>query len=82
MNRRQMLEWVSMLGFCALDMMLYLDTHPCDKDAIAYYRQCVNMYTQAKDQFEENFGPLQAKNSTAENCWAWADMPLPWEGVR
>ena len=82
MNRKQMLDWVSMLGFCALDMMLYLDTHPCDTEAIAYYRQCVNMYTQAREQFEENFGPLQAQNSMADNSWAWADMPMPWEGVR
>ena len=82
MNRRQMLEWVMMLGFCALDMMLYLDTHPCDKEAIAYYRQCVDMYTQAREKFESSFGPLQARNSMDEETWAWADMPLPWEGVR
>ena len=82
MNRKQMLEWVMMLGFCALDMMLYLDTHPCDKEAIAYYKQCVDMYTKARDQFEENFGPLQARSSMAENTWMWADMPLPWEGAR
>lgn len=82
MNRRQMLEWVMMLGFCAFDMQLYLDTHPCDREALAYYRECIDMYKQAKEKFESNFGPLQASSSMDEENWAWADMPLPWEGVR
>ena len=37
MNRKQMMDWLMMLGFCAFDMTLYLDTHPCDKEAIAYH---------------------------------------------
>ena len=50
MNQRQMLEWVMMLGFCAFDMQLYLDTHPCDREALAYYRECVDMYKKAKER--------------------------------
>ena len=82
MNRQQMLEWVMMLGFCVVDMQLYLDTHPCDEEALAYYRECVEMYKQAKEKFECNFGPLQATSSLDDNHFHWADMPLPWEGVR
>lgn len=82
MNQKQMLEWVMMLGFCAFDMQLYLDTHPCDKEAIAYYRECVNMYKQAKERYERTFGPLQASSSMDEEFWTWSEVPLPWEGVR
>jgi len=82
MNRMQMLEWVQVLCFVVVDMQLYLDTHPCDEEALAYYREAVANYKQAKMQFEENFGPLTATASLDCDRWSWADMPLPWEGAR
>ena len=30
MNRSELYRWVMALGFCAYDMLLYLDTHPDD----------------------------------------------------
>lgn len=82
MDRCKMLEWVQALGFTVVDMQLYLDTHPCDTDALAYYRNAVENYEKAKQQFEESYGPLTAAASLDCDRWAWADMPLPWEGVR
>ena len=82
MNRKQMLEWVQALCFVVVDMQLYLDTHPCDEDALAYYKVSVENYKNAKMKYEEHFGPLTADNSLECDRWAWADAPLPWEGVR
>ena len=82
MNRKQMLEWVQMLCFCVTDMQLYLDTHPDDKEAFAYFKEAVEMYEKAKRKFEEQYGPLTATASAKCEQYAWADMPLPWEGVR
>lgn len=82
MERCKMLEWVQALYFVVIDMQLYLDTHPCDTEALAYYKDAVTNYEHAKQQFEENFGPLTATSSLDCDRWAWADMPLPWEGVR
>lgn len=82
MDRSKMLEWVQALCFTVVDMQLYLDTHPCDTDALAYYRDAVESYEKAKQQFEDEYGPLTATASLDCDRWAWADMPLPWEGVR
>lgn len=82
MNRMQMLEWVQSLGFVVVDMKLYLDTHPCDQEALAFYRESVQNYEKAKRKFEETFGPLTATSSLDCDRWTWADTPLPWEGVR
>ena len=82
MDRWKMLEWVQALCFVVVDLQLYLDTHPCDEEALAYYREAVENYEKAKQQFEESFGPLTAHASLDCDRWAWADMPLPWEGVR
>ena len=81
MSRRQMLEWVMMLGFCAYDMMLYLDTHPTDSDALEYYEECNRMYQEAKRAYEEAYGPLTAESAhTNQGKWSWGMQPLPWEG--
>ena len=37
MSQRELYDWIAMLGFCAVDMMLYLDTHPDDEDALNYF---------------------------------------------
>ena len=82
MNRMQMLEWVQSLCFVVVDMQLYLDTHPCDEEALAYYKVSVENYKNAKQKYEEQFGPLTAVNAVNCERWEWADTPLPWEGVR
>jgi len=82
MERLKMLEWVQALCFVVVDMELYLDTHPCDEEALAFYRESVDNYEKAKRKFEEIYGPLTAVKSMDYERWAWADVPLPWEGVR
>lgn len=82
MDRWKMLEWVQALCFVVVDMELYLDTHPCDAEALAYYKEAAENYKNAKKQFEEAYGPLVAVSSKDCDRWAWADMPLPWEGGR
>ncbi len=82
MNRKQMMEWVQMLGFCVVDMQLYLDTHPDDEEAFEYFKEAVEAYEEAKEKFEANFGPLTGSATAKQERWNWSDMPLPWEGVR
>ena len=41
MNRSELYRWVMALGFCAYDMLLYLDTHPDDRTSSCIgYEQC------------------------------------------
>ena len=82
MDRWKMLEWVQALCFVVVDMELYLDTHPCDEKAIAYYKEAVENYKKAKKQYEQEYGPLVATSSMDCDRWEWADTPLPWEGGR
>lgn len=82
MDRMKMLEYVQALCFVAYDMQLYLDTHPCDTEALAFYKDAVEKYEKAKRQFEDAYGPLTAHASLDCDRFTWADMPLPWEGGR
>ena len=38
-SRQQMLKWVDMLSFAVQEANLYLDTHPSDQAALAYFQE-------------------------------------------
>lgn len=82
MNRQELFDWISMLGFCAVDMMQYLDTHPDDEDALNYFQQCTDLYRNAKASYEAQYGPLNAFSNDSLTEWKWNEGPMPWEGGR
>ncbi len=73
------MEWIMMLGFCAYDMQLYLNSHPDDKDAIEYFQHCNELYQNAKHLYQEKFASLVAGGNNSSNEWDWACTPMPWE---
>ena len=81
MTRNELFNWVSMLGFCAFDMALYLDTHPDDEEALNYFNQCTELYKNAKAAYERQYGPLNAFSNGEDGC-VWNEGPMPWEGGR
>ena len=80
MNQKELYEWIMMLGFCAVDMMLYLDTHPDDEEALNYFNQCTALYNAAKQSYQEQFGQLNAFSEQERSSWDWKTAPMPWEG--
>lgn len=80
MNQEELYEWIMMLGFCAVDMMLYLDTHPDDEEALNYFNQCNTLYNAAKQSYQEQFGLLNAFSEQERFSWDWNTAPMPWEG--
>lgn len=80
MNKQDLYEWVLSLGLCAYDMLLYLDTHPDDKDALNYFNECNELYQKAKASYEERYGNLRAFTGEPLKSWDWNAAPMPWEG--
>ena len=80
MNQRQLLRWITMLGFCHDDMVLYLDTHPDDTDALAYANQCAELLRNAVHTYEEQYGMLTVKPDQNVQEWNWVQTPWPGEG--
>ena len=80
MNQKELYEWIMMLGFCAVDMMLYLDTHPDDEEALNYFNQCNTLYNAAKQSYQDQFGLLNAFSEQERFSWDWNTAPMPWEG--
>jgi spore coat protein JB len=78
LDKDALLKQVTILGFMALDLHLFLNTNPNDKEALAMYNEIVEKAATARSQYEEAFGPL-TYGKKAENGWTWMDCPWPWQ---
>ncbi len=78
-EKRKMMEAVYTNGFAVDEARLFLDTHPDDKEALAYYQKKMNLFHQAVQRYEEKYGPILVE-SAANGGWGWAKTPWPWEG--
>lgn len=80
MNEREaLLKQIQEYGFAAYDWNLYLDTHPCDKNAIYMYHKMAQKAREYMDLYNTKFGPLYAHESKDMNFWNWIDTPWPWD---
>ncbi len=78
MERDVLLKNITILDFMALDLGLYLNTHPDDNEALEVYNQAVVNSDKIKYSYEKQFGPLVSFRSLGEEGWTWEDEPWPW----
>lgn len=76
----QLLRQVYEASFAMDDVILYLDTHPCDADALNYYHYVVSLRKQAMEAYEAQCGPLMLDQNRSVDYWTWVDNKWPWEG--
>jgi len=76
-----MLKRVQEIEFVAIDLNLYLDTHPCDAEAVNDYNCAVEILKQLKKEYEKCYGPLLnfGWGGYSQAPWRWAMGPWPWE---
>lgn len=77
MNEREtLLNRVRMYDFALVDVIEYLDGHPDNAAALAYYNKMRSAFDQAAADYEDNYGPLTAREvDTRSNSWSWIDDP-------
>lgn len=78
-EKNELLRAVQSADFLALDLQLYLNTHPNCLRALKLYRQTVADAERLRKQYEEKYGPLTAMASVDENQWKWIKNPWTWE---
>lgn len=80
MDRENLLKRLTMLDFMAVDMQLFLDTHPDDTNAIAKYNSIIREADNLRAQYEKTVGPLFSFRSYSQTeNFQWIDNPWPWE---
>ena len=63
------------------DLLLYLDTHPCDERALMLCRKMVKERKELLEKYAQNFGPLtiDCTDMSESESWKWMEQPFPWE---
>lgn len=79
-DQNQLLSIIDQASFAMDDVLLYLDTHPCDKAALNYYQYVRDLRQNAKNNYEANFGPLTVDQVRSDQYWTWVQGRWPWEG--
>ena len=79
-EQAEMLTYIDALCFACIDLSLYLDVFPNNKDAINLFNKYNGQKNSLMNKYQEKFGPLTL-DSDALNAypWAWNERPWPWD---
>lgn len=75
------MNWINECSFVVYDTLLFLDTHPCDQEALAYFEKYHAMRLEALKEYGRKYSPLTLDSiSTSQEQWEWVYGKWPWEG--
>ena len=79
-EQAEMLTYIDSLCFACVDLGLYLDINPDDKDAIELYNMYRTNLGEYMVMYQNKYGPI-TRTSDALNAypWKWNASPWPWE---
>ena len=78
-DKEALMRQIMEAGFAMDDVILFLDTHPENQDALRYYKAVRDMRDQSMAAYENQFGPLRYTDVTSSS-WDWVTEKWPWEG--
>lgn len=79
-EQRHLMRTIHEVSFVLDDTILYLDTHPCDEDALRHYEKYRDIRNKAVGEYTRRFGPLTEEQvDVKNNKWTWVMTPWPWE---
>ena len=79
-DKKSLLNEINECSFAVNDMLLYLDTHPCDEAALSYFMEHKNRRVAALKEYAKYYGPLTLDTMcTPADKWKWIDTPWPWQ---
>lgn len=80
-SRRQLLNELNEVSFAVDDLLLFLDTHPGDEEALSCYREASGKRNALLAEYADCYGPLTADTADIDGAgtWQWSSQPFPWE---
>lgn len=79
-EQAQMLTQIDALKFATIDLGLYLDVYPDDRNMLNTFNQYRVRANELKREYDSKYGPLLlSDDSLTAFPWAWDDRPWPWE---
>ncbi len=79
-SREMLLDRIRAIEFAALELNLYLNSHPNDRRALMEFNNYAKELMALKNEYERNYGPLLNFGfSDSQYPWQWVNDPWPWE---
>lgn len=75
----KLLADIRALSFAVVETNLFLDNHPENSEALAYFRRVRDELQALTAAYEKEYGPLTVMGATATGTWDWIATPWPWE---
>ena len=78
-DRDELLKQLTTLDFMLVDLTLFLNTHPFERQAVEEYNAVACEADRVRTSYERQFGPLcsyRSKNNAPD--WIWLNDPWPW----
>jgi len=66
-------------SFLAHDLLLYLDTHPEDREAFRAYQAALRDRREAVRAYEQHVRALTPDGLSCRGGFDWVDEPFPWQ---
>lgn len=76
-----LLQKINEISFAVNDIHLFLDTHPCNERAMAFFQEMNEKRNQLLHEYACSYGPLTINTADDNECntWQWIEQPFPWE---
>ena len=70
-SREELMCYINEVSFAVNDMILYLDTHPCDEKALAFCKEHVKKRDKALREYAALYGPLTIDTTDDVKSKTW-----------
>ncbi len=79
-NQMALLKQIMEIGFTAIELNLFLDTHPDNSAAFRDFQETSAKYRQLTEEYQRQYGPLYPDGQYDKTgYWKWTESPWPWE---
>ena len=78
-EQKKLFNMIRAYSFAVYEVSLYLDGHPDDRRALAYYGKYSEKLKEAASRYEKRYGPLTLYGCEGRDGWTWVKTPWPWE---
>lgn len=83
MNSYSLMNNIRMLQFAAIELNLYLDNFPENKEATKKYKEISPKLDELINDYEVKYGSIRNfGDAYVEDPIAWTESPWPWEKQR
>ena len=79
--KKDLMDQINTVSFAVDDVKLFLDTHPCNEEALSYFQEYSRLRNEALKEYAAYYGPLTIDTAvySCADRWDWINEPWPWQ---